>query len=134
MKKPDPGWYESPDNTEGEEQYWNGKRWKSDRRTMNEFGEFDYLAVDSQLGRFLFRKPYWSDWAFLLIVSLVALLSIARYYELNTSGGLHTGPGALYTGAGDAVLTIFVYFLFFWIVSLLWLIPRRRIDRRKLAL
>lgn len=136
MKKPEefagPGWYESPD-TEGAEQYWNGKRWKKESRMTNKSGESNYLPVDFQLGRFLFRKPYLSDWAFILLAGWVAFLSIARFQELRTSGGLHTGSGALITGVGDAVIRLVGSFWIFWVISLLWLIPRRRIDIRKLA-
>ena len=80
--------------------------------------------------RFLFRQPVKSDWAFLLWVGVSGLAIIATFLGNLSAGGIGGGGtfGAV-SGLIDGLFTIFGNFFVWYIISLLWLIPRRLISR-----
>jgi hypothetical protein len=137
MKKPKgkapAGWYDAPEIA-GLEQYWNGKSWASTKRNP---GDEDVEAPPPygvfNLGRFLFRKPYFQDNVFITFISINVFLAFSRVVSNSQNDGFHTSDGAIYTGIGDAIIGTLVIGLFVWIFFLIYLIPRRIKDRKKLG-
>lgn len=80
--------------------------------------------------RWLFKQPVKSDWAFLLWVGASGLAILATFLDNASSGGIGGGGafGAI-SGLIDGLFVVFGNFLAWYIVSLLWLVPRRLLSR-----
>lgn len=132
MKKPpgkaDPGWYESP-TLEGYFQYWDGEYW-TENKIINDGLDPKTIppASDVILGKFLLTKPYYTDGALLVILglSLLTAISTVRATYTDVSNLNLIGFVAL---ALDFILPI----IFYWVIFLVYLIPRRIKHKRKLA-
>jgi hypothetical protein len=81
--------------------------------------------------RFLFRVPFKSDWAFWLWVSIAGLASLATFAS-NLSGGElgASGSAQIVSGTLDAVFTVFGNLLVWYLISLLWLVPRKFLSKK----
>jgi hypothetical protein len=126
MNKPEgeapAGWYEVP-GERNSERYWDGKDWTSDTRRLEWVPTTDSVKTVRTLGRFLFRNPITSDWAFIAFVVLVGyamIKGINQDYDLGFRFPLVIQFLAL------IVTLIWVYILFLFV-----LIPRRIIDKRR---
>jgi hypothetical protein len=117
------GWYEVP-GERNSERYWDGKNWTSETRRL----EWVPTATDSNgtvrtLGRFFFRNPITSDWAFIayvVVVGLTMFTAVKQDYDNGFSFPVILQIPVL------ALLGVWVYILF-----LLILIPRRFMDKRR---
>ena len=80
--------------------------------------------------KWLFKQPVKSDWAFLLWVGLSTLAILATFQDNLSSGGIGGGGtfGAI-SGLIDGIFVVFGNFFAWYIVSLIWLIPRRLISK-----
>lgn len=132
MKKPDgeapAGWYEVL-GERNSERFWDGTNWTSETRKadfVSQGSEPIVNASDNQkltLGKFLFRNPVTSDWAFILYVVLVGLSSFSSIKQ-DVDRGLSI---PIYVQlVGVMVTALWVY-----IISLLILVPRRIRDKRR---
>jgi ElaB/YqjD/DUF883 family membrane-anchored ribosome-binding protein len=83
--------------------------------------------------KWLFIKPLQSDWAFWLWIGISALASFSGLL-INSKTGLEisSSSAGLVSGALDAVITISSNLVIFYVISLVWLIPRGIIIKRKL--
>lgn len=138
MKKPESGevqagWYESPEHV-GYEQYWNGKYWDKNLRLPPDFE--GSLPVDEALvlGKMYFRKPYFSDDAFQVVFGLTSVVQVARIYTNAKEGSFDSSTAySIFSGLGDAILGVFLTFLFSWLIALFYLVPRRKKDLLRIA-
>ena len=80
--------------------------------------------------KWLFKQPVKSDWAFLLWVGISSLATLATFLENVSSGGIGSGGtfGAI-SGLIDGLFVIIGNFFAWYIVSLIWLIPRRLLSK-----
>jgi len=80
--------------------------------------------------RWLFKQPVKSDWAFLLWVGISTLAILATFMSNLSSGGIGGGGsfGAI-SGLIDGVFTVVGNFFVWYLISLLWLIPRRLLSK-----
>jgi hypothetical protein len=125
------GWYDAPEIT-GLEQFWNGKSWSSNKRIPgDEEGLQPLPEAIFYLGKFLFRKPYFQDNSFVAFLSINAFFAFSRVITNAQNGGFHTGPGAIFSGIGDAVIGTLAIGLVVWLFFLIYLIPRRIKDKKK---
>ncbi len=127
MRKPEgnaeAGWYDHP-TEDGYEKYWNGKFWSTKVRKFGEEGPLEIPADQKYLGRFLFRYPVKRDGAFIAYLGTVALgIFYGFSQEVSSGDGLAIVIVAL---LGALVTVPWVYILF-----LLFLIPRRFIDKKR---
>ena len=126
MNKPEgdapPGWYEVP-GERNSERFWDGKDWTSDTRRLEWVATTEIDATVRTLGRFFFRNPIKSDWAFiayLVVVGLSMFTSIKQDYDNGFRFPTLIQISVL------ALTSVWVYLLF-----LIILIPRRVIDKRR---
>ncbi len=127
MRKPEgnaeAGWYDHP-TEDGYEKYWNGKFWSTKVRKFGEEGPLEIPADQKYLGRFLFRYPVKRDGAFIAYLGTVALgIFYGFSQEVSSGDGLAIVIVAL---LGALVTVPWIYILF-----LLFLIPRRFIDKKR---
>jgi hypothetical protein len=80
--------------------------------------------------KWLFRQPVKSDWAFLLWVGISVLATLATFLGNVSTGGIGgSGTFGAISGFIDAVFVISGNFFAWYIVSLIWLIPRRLLSK-----
>ena len=127
MRKPEDkaeaGWYDHPTD-EGYEKYWNGKFWTKRNRLIGEEGPIVIPANEKYLGPFLFRYPIGSDGAFvgyLITVAVAILYALKQEFSGGSSATL-----IFVTLLGSVVTFPWVYILF-----LIYLIPRRIVDKKR---
>lgn len=92
------------------------------------------MNVDNDKTKWLFIKPLQSDWAFWLWIGISALASLSGVIA-NSSTGLEiasSGAG-LVSGTIDAIVSIISNLVIFYVISLVWLIPRGIIFKKRLA-
>lgn len=127
MQKPEgkaeAGWYDHPTD-EGFEKYWNGKFWTKNNRLIGEAGPVAIPANEKYLGRFLFRYPIGSDGAFIGYL-ITVVLTIFYSLKQEISGGVDVAL-IITTLLGSVVTFPWVYILF-----LIYLIPRRVVDKKR---
>jgi hypothetical protein len=90
--------------------------------------------MDNDKTTWLFIKPLQSDWAFWLWIGISALASLSGVIA-NSSTGLEiasSGAG-LVSGTIDAIVSIISNLVIFYVISLVWLIPRGMIFKKRLA-
>jgi hypothetical protein len=81
--------------------------------------------------RFLFRLPFKSDWAFWLWVSISGLASLSTFASNLALGKLRvSGTTQIVSGILDAVITVFGNFLVWYLISLVWLLPRKFLSSK----
>ena len=80
--------------------------------------------------KWLFKQPVKSDWAFMLWVAVSGLATLATFLDNVNSGGIGGGGtfGAI-SGLIDGLFVIFGNFFAWYIVSLIWLLPRRLLSK-----
>ena len=80
--------------------------------------------------KWLFKQPVKSDWAFLLWVGVSGLAALATFIGNLSSGGIGGGGafGAI-SGLIDGLFVVFGNFFAWYVVSLIWLIPRRLLSK-----
>jgi len=127
MEKPEgkaeAGWYDHP-QFEGYEKYWNGKFWTKKNRLVGEEGPTAIPKDVKYLGRFLFISPIRSDGAFIGYLITVALgIFSALIQEVSRGVDLEL---IIVTLLGSFVTIPWIYLLF-----LLYLIPRRIVDKKR---
>ena len=127
MQKPEgkaeAGWYDHP-SEDGYEKYWNGKFWTTKIRKFGEEGPLTIPADQKYLGRLLFRYPIGSDGAFIAYLITVAL-GIFYALKQEISGGVDVAL-IINTLLGSVVTFPWVYILF-----LIYLVPRRIVDKKR---
>ena len=134
MKKPngkaEAGWYDAPE-IEGYLQYWNGKYWTKKKQPKDGYENLD-VTPEYELGRFFFRKPYFSDNAFIGWIVVNFLMAISRLTNNVNNGELNlSSTFSIVSGLGDAVIgTLLIAFLV-WIFFLAYLVPRRIKDNKE---
>ncbi len=86
-------------------------------------------------GRMLFRKPYFSDMAFNLYLGINAISILARFISNSSEGGFNVDSAAsIISGLLDAVIGTLAGAFVYWVVFLIYLIPRRKKDNREFNL
>jgi hypothetical protein len=87
------------------------------------------MANDTQF-RWLFKQPIKSDWAFLLWIGISSLAVLATFMSNLSNGGISAGStfGAI-SGLIDAAFTILGNLFVWYLISLLWLLPRRLLSK-----
>jgi hypothetical protein len=84
-------------------------------------------VAKSETFRMLFRRPVREDWAFQLWLGLAVLSGLASLWVNYSSKSLTlSGPLNVISGLLDAVFG----FLSWYLISLIWLVPRRILARR----
>lgn len=127
MRKPEgkaeAGWYDHPTEN-GYEKYWNGKFWTKKNRLIGEEGPIAIPPNQKYLGRLLFRYPIKSDGAFIAYLITVGIgVFVGLKQEDLSVNGLEI---VIATLLGTLVTIPWVYILF-----LIFLVPRRIIDKRR---
>lgn len=127
MRKPEgkaeAGWYDHPTEN-GYEKYWNGKFWTKKNRLFGEEGPIAIPADQKYLGRLLFRYPIKSDGAFIAYLITVA---IGIFYGLSQEISSGDGLAIIVVALLGALVTVpWIYILF-----LVFLVPRRIIDKKR---
>jgi hypothetical protein len=108
------GWYESPDDS-NLEKYWNGDAWTDQSRPAS--------LPEKSLGKFLFRNPLMSDWAF---ITYLVLLGLTTFSILKQDGALIMSTKFLLLIPMVGITAVWIYIIF-----LLILVPRRILDKKK---
>lgn len=85
------------------------------------------------INKWFFTKPLRSDWAFWIWIGISALASFSGLLiNVNTGLELSSSSAGLVSGASDAVITISSNLVIFYVISLVWLIPRGIMIKKKL--
>ena len=134
MKKPDgkaeAGWYDAPE-IDGYLQYWNGKYWTKKKQPKDGHENLD-ITPEYELGKFYFRKPYFSDNAFMGWVVVNFFMTISRLANNVNNGELNVSSTfSIVSGLADAVIGTLLTAFFIWIFFLAYLVPRRIKDNKK---
>ena len=80
--------------------------------------------------KWLFEKPVKSDWAFMLWVGISMLAIVVTFVQNLVNGGIGAGSAiGVISGLIDGLFTVVGNFFIWYIISLLWLIPRRLIRK-----
>ncbi len=119
------GWYEVP-GERNSERYWDGTNWTAQTRKA----ENPQISEDSNdskievtLGKFLFRNPITSDWAF---ITYLVILGFTMFSSIKQDYGNGSSLPYILVIPEIAVTGIWIYILF-----LVVLIPRRMKDKRR---
>jgi hypothetical protein len=134
MRKPDgkaeAGWYDAPE-IDGYLQYWNGKYWTKKKQPKDGHENLD-ITPEYELGKFYFRKPYFSDNAFTGWVVVNFFMTISRLANNVNNGELNVSSTfSIVSGLADAVIGTLLTAFFIWIFFLAYLVPRRIKDNKK---
>ena len=80
--------------------------------------------------KLLFKKPVKTDWAFMLWVGISTLAILATFLQNQTNGniGANDANGAI-SGLIDGVFAVLGNFIVWYVISLLWLVPRRLLGK-----
>ncbi len=80
--------------------------------------------------KWLFKKPVKSDWAFMLWVGISTLAIVVTFLQNLVNGGIGVGSTiGVISGLIDGAFTVVGNFFVWYIISLLWLVPRRLIGK-----
>jgi hypothetical protein len=134
VKKPngkaEAGWYDAPE-IDGYLQYWNGKYWTKKKQPKDGHENLD-ITPEYELGKFYFRKPYFSDNAFMGWVVVNFFMTISRLANNVNNGELNVSSTfSIVSGLADAVIGTLLTAFFIWIFFLAYLVPRRIKDNKK---
>lgn len=76
--------------------------------------------------KWLFKKPVKSDWAFMVWIGISALAIGVTFLQNLANGGIGVSSTfGVISGLIDGLFTVVGNFFVWYIISLLWLIPRR---------
>ena len=118
------GWYDAPEIA-GLEQYWNGKSWSSKKRIPGQ------PLIIPQSGKFFFSRPYLQDSAFKVFIAFIALNAIFRVIKnIQDDGFQLSSSGSIISGLIDGVFFVGSSAIVTWVFFLVYLIPRRKMDRK----
>lgn len=85
--------------------------------------------------RFLFKVPIKSDWAFWLWISISGLATLSTFASNLSNGKLGASNNfQVVSGTIDAAFALFGNFLIWYVISLLWLVPRKLVSNKNFNL